>query len=208
MFVACITFVVMPDLEKAKEYDKLYEDDIDSNNDPFLDMTCTQYASDMNLWVKVMSGCHILCFIVNLFREVYETKLGSLGRFMRLFEVVSIIMYGFFIIQALWMISVQHYWAHFKNAFPEHQEDVRQCLTNKKMLYEISGTTTALAEIEVLVYFTFLLTIVLYITRSRCNKSGIDNSEQFEDTYMSYLVNKIIRNMVFVGKKYNRKFNA
>jgi len=106
------------------------------------------------------------------------------------------------------MISVQHFWGHFKKANPDHQEDVRLCLTDKKLLYEISGTTTALAEIEVLVYFTFLLTIVLYIARSRCSKSGIDNSEQFEDQYMSYLANMIIQSMVFRGKKYNRKFTA
>ena len=81
-------------------------------------------------------------------------------------------------------------------------------MTDKKQLYEISGTTTALAEIEVLVYFTFLLTMVLYIARSRCSKSGIDNSEQFEEQYMSYLANMIIQSMVFIGKKYNRKFTA
>jgi hypothetical protein len=106
------------------------------------------------------------------------------------------------------MISVQHFWGHFKKANPDHQEDVRTCLTDKKQLYEISGTTTALAEIEVLVYFTFLLTMVLYIARSRCSKSGIDNSEQFEEQYMSYLANMIIQSMVFIGKKYNRKFTA
>ena len=34
----------------------------------------------------------------------------------------------------------------------------------------------------------------------------MDNSDQFEGAYMSYLVNKIIQNMVFKGKKINRKF--
>ena len=72
----------------------------------------------------------------------------------------------------------------------------------------MTGTTTAFMEIQILVYFTFLITNVFYVARSRFMKSGIDNSEQFEDVYMSYLVNKIIQAMVFKGKKYNKKFNA
>ena len=93
-----MTFVVMPDIDKAKEYDKQYENHSKNSKDPFLQMTCTQYATEMAIWVKVMAVCHVLCFVVNLFREVYETKLGSIGKVMRLAEVMSIIAYGFFII--------------------------------------------------------------------------------------------------------------
>lgn len=70
----------------------------------------------------------------------------------------------------------------------------------------MTGTTTAFAKIEVLVYAGFLLTMFLFIGRSRCCKSGIDNSEQFEEDYMSYLANKIVQKMVFRGKKLHRKF--
>jgi len=52
----------------------------------------------MSTWVKIMAFSHILCFIVNLFREIFETKLGPVGRLMRLIEVCCIIFYGFFTI--------------------------------------------------------------------------------------------------------------
>jgi hypothetical protein len=127
-----------------------------------------------------------------MFREIYETQLGSLGRIMRGVEVLGIGMYSIFIIQGLWMCSITHYWIHFKNTKPDKSEHVRKCFSDRNNLFEMAGTTPAFAEIEVLVYFTFLLTIVFYMVRSRFRKSGIDNSEQFEESYMSYLVNMII----------------
>mgnify|MGYP001057922416 CR=1 FL=1 len=73
----------------------------------------------------------------------------------------------------------------------------------------MTGTTIAFVEIEILVYFSYLVTIVLLVFKSNFKNTGIDNSEMFEDTYMSYLVNKIVRAMVFKeGHEINRKFTA
>jgi hypothetical protein len=152
-----------------------------------------------------MSVTHFLSFFVNVFREIFETQLGSIGIIMRLIEVGCCGCYSVFIIHGLWFVSIYHYWNDHKAKL---DTDNRLCFTDREMLYDMSGTTTAFMEIEVLVYFTFIVTIVFYVARSRCMKSGIDNSEQFEGVYMSYLVNKIIQSMVFNGKKYNRKFNA
>ena len=123
----------------------------------------------------VMMLIHLLCSVVNLFREIYETKLGTMGRVMRLLEVVGIGSYGVFIIQGLWNISITHFWIHFKKVNPDL--NIRECMEDRDKLFKMAGTTTSLAEIEVLIYFTFITTIVFYVARSRCKKSGIDNSE-------------------------------
>jgi hypothetical protein len=39
-------------------------------------------------------------------------------------------------------------------------------------------------------------------------RCGINNSEQFEDTYSSYLVNRIIQGIVFVNDNINPKFKS
>jgi hypothetical protein len=61
--------------------------------------------------------------------------------------------------------------------------------------------------IEIFVYFTFLFTLVFFVARSRIMKRcGINNSEQFEDTYMSYLANRLVQTIVFKGDQLNPKF--
>jgi hypothetical protein len=125
---------------------------------------------------------------------------------MRLLEVIALGAYGITIILGAFFISITDYWNHMQKTLPNPESKVRQCFVNREKLFEMSGTTTAFARIEILVYFTFVLTLLFLMIRSRFQKSGIDNSEQFEDVYMSYLVNKMIQSMVFRGKKLNRKF--
>ena len=61
--------------------------------------------------------------------------------------------------------------------------------------------------IELFIYFSFIMTLVFYLMRSRCQKRcGINNAEQFEDFYMSFLVNRIIQTIVFKDGKINKKF--
>jgi hypothetical protein len=75
------------------------------------------------------------------------------------------------------------------------------------MLEQWTGTSRSIILIEIFVYFCFLFTLVLYIARSRVMKRcGINNSEQFEETYNSYLADRIIQNIVFREDKINEKF--
>ena len=80
------------------------------------------------------------------------------------------------------------------------------------MLEQWTGTCRATIFLEIFVYFSFLFTLVLFVTRSRILKRcGVDNSEQFEDAYMSYLADKIVQAIVFdekgqINHKFKQKF--
>lgn len=49
--------------------------------------------------------------------------------------------------------------------------------------------------IEVFVFGFFLVTMLFTMCKSRCMSVGMDNSDQFEDMQMSFMVNKIIKNI-------------
>lgn len=68
-------------------------------------------------------------------------------------------------------------------------------------LEDWSGTVTMFSMIETSIYFFFLLTMVLLLVKARFKKTGVDNSYQFEEVYMSYLMNKIVREILYDGKK-------
>lgn len=72
---------------------------------------------------------------------------------------------------------------------PQHVALFRQCFLQEG---EWSGTALTISYIEVVIYFVNFLTMVFLIIKSRCKKVGIDNDEQFEPTYTSYMVNRII----------------
>ena len=46
--------------------------------------------------------------------------------------------------------------------------------------------------IEVLIYFSFISTVLILLIKARFYPIGIDNTEQFEETFMSFMINKII----------------
>ena len=58
------------------------------------------------------------------------------------------------------------------------------------------GTAIEWLIVEITVWCSFLLTLLLLMIKSRCIKVGIDSSKQFEAQYMSYLVNKIITSFI------------
>ena len=64
------------------------------------------------------------------------------------------------------------------------------------MLRNWSGTVFAYSMIEVMVYFNFIITMLTLLVKARFRPIGIDNSEAFEETYMSYMVNRIIKKII------------
>lgn len=94
-----------------------------------------------------------------------------------------------------------------KNKFPEHKHLIRQCFIDQDMLNSWTGTSLSIIVIEIFVYFGFVFTLVFFVGRSRfLKRCGVDNSEQFEDTYCSYLCDRIIQNIVYKEDKFNEKF--
>lgn len=53
--------------------------------------------------------------------------------------------------------------------------------------------------IEIFVFWFFLFTMLFTMIKSRFVSVGMDNSDQFEDMQMSFMVNKIIKNIDIRG---------
>ena len=68
---------------------------------------------------------------------------------------------------------------------------MRQCFIQEDQLDEWSGTLEAFSFIEEMVYLGYIFTLLILMAKSRFMKTSIDNSEAFEETYMSYMCNKI-----------------
>lgn len=118
---------------------------------------------------------HVFCGVLNVYREVFETRLGSVGQLMRALEMVCI----FFSLTVL-IMSFQicfDYLAVVENA---QRQDLRRCLANQKVMHEWSGTAIEWFVLELIVWISFLFTLFLLMIKSRCSKVGIDNSKQFE----------------------------
>jgi hypothetical protein len=52
-------------------------------------------------------------------------------------------------------------------------------------------------NIELLAFYAYFFTMVMYLFRSRFMSVGINQTVQFESVYMSFLANKVIDNMNF-----------
>ena len=182
LFVMTAFIVKWPDIEKAKRFDRAYDGDlfesigrvpnyIDSKMES---ITCEVAAQDFRVTLVHMSVLHYTLVIINLFREMYDSTLGSLGMWMRCFEVICIGAYMFGLIFCLHNISIMEYWRFLSRKHPEHIGKFRGCFLDEG---DWSGTALQISYIEVTIYFVNMLTMVMLILKSRCKKVGIDNDE-------------------------------
>ena len=117
--------------------------------------------------------------------------LNMLGRFLRFLEVICIKLYVIAILVALRNSSIFYYYKNLLRKHPEGESFLRQCFIQEDQLDEWSGTLEAFSFIEAMVYLGYIFTLLLLMAKSRFMKTSIDNSEAFEETYMSYMCNKI-----------------
>ena len=152
-----------------------------------------------------LSIVHGVSFFILLFREVKETQLGSQGQIQRFIEVLGMGFYTITIVKSLQIWSIMVYFRQITNFFPDHVQCVRPGLVDKDIIVQWAGTSSQIIQIEVGVFFTFSLTIVILLIRARCGPVGTDNSQQFEPTYMSYLARAIIEG---IKAKYGKKLTG
>ena len=81
------------------------------------------------------------------------------------------------------------------------KKHLRKCLRDIEVMDEWAGSSVQWILLELIVFFSFFMTMVLLMLKSRCIKVGIDSSKQFESQYMSYLVNKIITSFIAQQEK-------
>jgi len=77
-----MVFVKWPDTDKARELEK---DFIKKNGQDFfepqnyLKVGCGDMATNIQSLLYISLGIHICCGFLNIYREIFEVKLGTLG---------------------------------------------------------------------------------------------------------------------------------
>lgn len=125
------------------------------------------------------------------------------GQFMRLVEVACIPIYIYQILFSIELLSVAVIRLETKKLDnPYIVGDASQNFDKKCTLKEFnsfSGKSMEWLIIEVFVFGFFLITMLFTMCKSRCMQVGMDNTTQFEDIQMSFMVNKIIKNIDLYG---------
>ena len=137
-------------------------------------ITCELAAQSFRVTLVQMTVVHYALVIINLFREMYDSTLGSLGMWMRCFEVIGIGAYLFGLIFCMQNISIMEYWSFLSKKHPEHTSKFRGCFLEEG---DWSGTVLQISYLEITIYFVNMFTMVVLILKSRCKKVGIDNDE-------------------------------
>ena len=135
--------------------------------------------------------CHVICGILNIYREIFETKLGTIGQIMRATELLCITASLTLIIMA--MAIFFDFILIIDNPDPQ---SLRKCLSDREIREQWTGTAIEWLIIEITVWGSFLTTMFLLMLKSRFTKVGIDQSKQFERQMMCLLVNKIILSFI------------
>jgi hypothetical protein len=147
-----------------------------------------------------------------LSREIYSAETDLFGQFMRIIEIVCIPMYLSSIFSALEHLSVimvreselinddilSQLTKDVINRFSKngnlargYNHLVKQCGQNDIELF--GGRIREFLWIEVFVFMFFILTMLVLMIKSRFMPVGVDNSGQFAEDYMSFLAEKIVR---------------
>lgn len=81
---------------------------------------------------------------------------------------------------------------YFSNA----RAELHHCYSDFKEFSKWNGTTLQWMSIEICVYFTYLLTMLIMLLKSQFTRVGADNSKMFEARYMSYMANKLTEDFI------------
>ena len=172
----------------------------------------------MNKLLITLIVVHCYSVFICINRELYDVKLGFAGGILKFLEVIAVCFYFSSVITCLsyysfWMynltessltryVAVDDKEAHKVLLF--HQPS---CLKDKTIIKSWSGGILDWLICEVIINITYAITFLILMAKSRIFAIGIDNTYQFQPTFLSFLVNKIIVNIPFDfhQKKYKTK---
>lgn len=112
LFIMTVFVVKWPNVDTAIGFDRAYMADgqnlfkVIGRKPNFIDskiekITCEESALNFRLTLVHMSVIHYFLVVINLFREMFDSTLGSIGQIMRSLEVLSIGGYLFGLIYCL-----------------------------------------------------------------------------------------------------------
>ena len=123
--------------------------------------------------------------VVCAFREIKEASVTKCGNMMRLFEVASIFLQIVVVIQTInaWM-QIDQMELNIETAYPPCAYDSvqrRKWIGNCKPWF--------ILEVTVNIFYTF--TLLIMMVKSRFYTIGMDQNDQFDPLYMSFMINRI-----------------
>jgi hypothetical protein len=143
LFVMIAFIAKWPDSEKAAQFelDHIEIDFIKHIGEKstlidkrFEEITCFDTSEEIRIWLIKFVVIHLMCCVINLQREIFDTKLGVIPNFLKLFECVLIGTYNFGIIQGISKITIFSYWKGMSEKFPGESAEIRQCFITEDML--------------------------------------------------------------------------
>lgn len=164
---------------------------------------CEAEANNYDRIIRLFIGMHVLCFISTVFREFFSAEIGLLGQMMRIVEVLCVPFYLFCLVlghEVLALILVRNEAGEEKGVFNPPADD--ECFLKRREGFlcdkcprdrseQFSGRALEFFFVEIMVYSFYLLSMVLYMLKSRCSRVGDDIGTQFEPQYLAMMANKI-----------------
>lgn len=168
---------------------------------------CKLEAEDLEGVLQLFMWAHIMSFFATAYREMYSAKTDLFGQMMRILEVICIPVLLYAILGAIELVTLSLVRIFNEDAIadsdPEDIEDKENFADMKqgqkyllakcarKDWIKFQGHSFEWMLIEILVFATFLFTMIILMCKSRFYKVGIDGSGQFEPVYMRILAQKI-----------------
>ena len=121
-------------------------------------------------------GAHFCCIFACIYREMFDTVLGTKAQLLILLECFCMMSYFLTMVEGLENIAIFQYWHHQKETYPDKIAEFPQCFIDDEMLRAWSGTVIAYSMIEVMIYFSFIFTMIILLIRARFSSIGVDNS--------------------------------
>lgn len=169
---------------------------------------CENEAQHMDLLMMFLIVMHVYSILICLYRELFEVRIGTIGSVMRAMEVLGVYVYLAAIILCLTQFSFWSYQlsdSSLKLFAPIGNKDALkvvlnhkpECLWNRGLMAEWAGGTMYWFICEIIVHLTYVATLIILMAKSRFFSVGIDNTQQFQPTYLSFLANYIIQQIPF-----------
>lgn len=150
-------------------------------------VTCLDFAKEMDSVLYLALVTHILCTVSCFYQEIFETQTGLIAIFGSAAQILSVGLYNGLIFYCMVLIA-----RYFSNA----RAELHHCYSDFKEFSKWNGTTLQWFSIEICVYFTYLLTMLIMLLKSQFTRVGADNSKMFEARYMSYMANKLTEDFI------------
>ena len=170
-----IFYVTRPDLAFGERYRETFPEDADA---------CNEYASKMNFAINTCLISHLFCMVATFSAEIFETDLTNFGTMIRIGDVLATL------VNASTAILSMGYFFGWYNAVYLNADGSRLVCFSHDHQQEFLGTTVSWLAIELIVWISFIFTMVLCLIKQVLNQPiSADNSNMFGTRYMSYMAN-------------------